>query len=191
MDVGVFPVLTDWLMYTLEALAELFDYNRVIEAVQIALPYLAWAGVGASMLLVSNAAGRIAIRAGELVLVALLYLLGLPIILVRSLFAFSARLHPATNPFDEEPSVPATDAAPGPPLFSHAPSPPDLLDRALSELGVAPQASDEEIRRAYLKLLREHHPQFLRHVPASTREASHLRLAEARQAYQIALGKST
>ena len=193
MDSGVFQAICGVLAYVLEALADLFDQERWTEAAQVALPYVAWAAIGAAVLVVFDAALRFTLRAAEASLVLVLYLLGLPIILAQQALALCDFSGPATNPFDEEPLVPAHPSSyplhhgsrEQPALSAH-----DLVDRALSDLGVPAHASDEEICRAYLQLVREHHPHFSPHAPATARQASLRKLSELRQAYEIALGKA-
>lgn len=193
MESGVFTTITNWVFFTAEALLELFNYGRLLEAAKLALPYLAWTAIAATALLLSKSAYRFAVRSGEGVLVSLLLFLGLPYIIANFLFSLVRQAtQPVTDPFDEEPAVPLAPVFPRPApadSFTYSPTALDLMDRALINLGVPPDASDEEIRRAYLKLVREHHPQFLRHAPPSTREASRQRLAEIRESYELALGR--
>jgi hypothetical protein len=193
MENGVFATITNWVFFTADALLELLNYGRVLEAAKLALPYLAWTAIGATALLLSKSAYRVAVRSGEGVLVSLLLLLGLPYIVPNLLFSLVRQAtQPVTDPFDEEPAMPLAPVFPRPvpaSSFMYSPTALELMDRALINLGVPPDASDEEIRRAYLKLVREHHPQFLRHAPPSTREASRQRLAEVRESYELALGR--
>lgn len=190
MDTSVVKAVWEWCAYVCDALITLFASDEILHLIQLLAPYVMWVLLGASLLLVADALLKLALRTSEFSLVSLLYFLALPVIIARPCLAWTYKT--ATDPLDEEPDVPVDAGA-----FVHldpfqanpSPSAAEKLEAALVELGVPLGASDQEIKRAYLKHLREHHPRFLRHAPRKTQEMSAEFMARIRQAYEIALGK--
>lgn len=58
------------------------------------------------------------------------------------------------------------------------------IDRALMVLGVTSLATEQEIRRAYLRLVKRYHPDHFMHAPASEREDLQNTTVRIRQAYE-------
>lgn len=77
----------------------------------------------------------------------------------------------------------ASDVAAGP----GAPPPQHRLDDAYTALGVSPEASDDEIKRAYRKLMTENHPDKLaaKRLPESMRALAEERAREINAAYDL------
>jgi len=77
-------------------------------------------------------------------------------------------------------------AASGAAGFSGAPSKP-LLDDAYAAIGVSPEASETEIKRAYRKMMSENHPDKLaaKGLPESMREFAEERAREINAAYDL------
>lgn len=67
-------------------------------------------------------------------------------------------------------------ATASPPPRSSGPSPYEVL-------GVSPQASQEEVRRAYQKLVQQYHPDQVSHLGAELREVAERRTKEINAAY--------
>jgi DnaJ like chaperone protein len=68
-----------------------------------------------------------------------------------------------------------------------APPPQQRLDSAYSALGVTPEASESDIKRAYRKLIRDNHPDKLaaKGLPQGMRELAEQRMREINVAYEL------
>ena len=75
-----------------------------------------------------------------------------------------------------QPGAQRRNAAPPPPPRQSGPSPYEVL-------GVSAQASPEEIRRAYQKLVQQYHPDQVEHLGAELREVAERRTKEINAAY--------
>ncbi len=67
-----------------------------------------------------------------------------------------------------------------------ADSPEDLLARAYEVLGISPQASDAEVKKAYRRLINQHHPDKLvaKGLPQEMMKLAQEKTREIRQAYE-------
>jgi len=63
-------------------------------------------------------------------------------------------------------------------------SPRSEVDQALMVLGVTSLATEQEIRKAYLRLVKRHHPDHFMHAPASEQEHLKNTTVRIRQAYE-------
>ncbi len=189
---GVSVALADWLFFTVDALLDLCDYERISSFALSVLPYVTWAALGLAALIAVQAIASLTLRVFELALVLLLLLLSLPQAALRaprSALRLGSRRD--TDCLTEEPPVPARVC---PSIDSNwAPSrqglpAPARVDRALVELGVPLCATDDDISHAYATITRDLYAQLLRDESQSRREACVRRLAHLNAAYETALG---
>lgn len=78
-------------------------------------------------------------------------------------------------------------AAAGGPAAADRPASKERLDDAYAALGVTPEASEDEIKQAYRKLMRENHPDKLsaKRLPESLRQLAEERAREINVAYDL------
>lgn len=200
-------VLTGLLNFITYGTGELFDFLVSLDpqVLFVAIyPYLNLVVVGAAAILVFEAVIKGAIQTGEAFLVTLLYLLGLPGIILGCLFVKrrsrlaedAERLAAGTAQQEKAPLL--LDLR----LFRRLSwreeqeeelqarlSPEQKVDTALIELGVPLSATDEEIRRAYRKLVLDNHPDLMPRAPAATRERARKMTMKIRCAYDTAMGR--
>ena len=200
METGrILSVLTGAVNYVIDAFAELFLIDYVALFFLVA-PYLCWALVGASALLIVELCVRSFLKTGEATVLSFLYLFGIPGMVAAPLFKKHKKT--ATEILEDE-SLFITPidwskfhrlawrrsesyASQRDPL---APTAAQKVDTALIELGVPLTATDDEIQRAYRRLLLQYHPDFFSKAPEATKERARKMTLKIRSAYDTAIGK--
>jgi len=194
---------SDLVAYTYAQLVALFISIDFVLLFQIAIPALCSLLVAVAAFLTFESFVRACLQLVETLSVTLLYICGAPGILAFSLVMPLRRcLKPATNLYDEEPAVPIFDQE----IFrkltrrscayesTSTPegtemTPAERVDSALTELGVPLYATDEQIRQAYRRLLKQYHPDFFENAPIETRERARKMSLKVRGAYDTAIGR--